>query len=508
MPDEVLISKRLVLINSISTVAARLLNIAVLVWLQQYLLKHISAAEYSLYPVVMSIIIFVPLIKTVLTSGIARYAVEAKAVGDSDRVTAIASSAFFMLCLASLLIGLIGAVVSWNIGSIITIPEGRLFDAQIMSGLLFGSMFVRLPLIPFSSGFFIRQRLVLSNLIQLSAELLRLAMLFALLFGVSTRVIWVVVAAVSADILRALVMCIWSMRLVPELRYKTNLIQLDLIRELTSFGSWRFLSQIATRIRSHADVIVLNQLATSIDVAVYHVGSLPMRQLNSTVAEASMSLVPPLTAMHARGLTNEMRAAYLRGGRYALWLGMLLVVPAMVFHREIIELYLVGRYSQAGLVMAILLGVVPFEYGHLLIARLVTATATVKRYALCSLAMQLVNIVLTIVFVGYFRLGAVGSALATLAVAACLGPILIWPIGFQMVGLKLMAWVRWTFIPGIVPAIWGAVAWLGIHEVAQPQSWVSLAACCLGGAVVYAIAWLAILAPDDRDYLKELMSLR
>jgi len=55
------ISKRLVFINSLSGVATKVLNIAVLVWLYRYLLKRISTEEYALYPVLASLIAFLPL---------------------------------------------------------------------------------------------------------------------------------------------------------------------------------------------------------------------------------------------------------------------------------------------------------------------------------------------------------------------------------------------------------------------------------------------------------------
>jgi hypothetical protein len=70
---KVTISKRLVAINSASTVARHLVSITVLVWLQQYLIRRIPAEEYSLLSIVMAVIVFAPLLSTVLTGGISRY---------------------------------------------------------------------------------------------------------------------------------------------------------------------------------------------------------------------------------------------------------------------------------------------------------------------------------------------------------------------------------------------------------------------------------------------------
>ena len=97
MSTQVEISKKLVLINSASSLVTRVLNISVLIWLQQYLLKRITPEEYSLLPVIYSVMMFAPLITTILTGGLGRYIVVAYAKHDDNRVTQIVSTMFPIL---------------------------------------------------------------------------------------------------------------------------------------------------------------------------------------------------------------------------------------------------------------------------------------------------------------------------------------------------------------------------------------------------------------------------
>lgn len=507
MADEIPISKRIVLVNSVSSIAARILNVSVLIWLQQYLLDRISAAEYSLYPVVVSVIVFVPLATSILTSGIARYAVEAKAAGDRDRVTHIVSTMLPLLVGTAVLLLMLGGVFVWKIDSVLTVDPARIGEAQLMMGLLIASTAIRLPMIPFMSGFFITQKLVLSDLIRVGGEFLRIAILFVLLFGVSTRVMWVVVAAVVADVLRAFVSVSVSRRLVPELRFSPGSIRWELAREIVSFGSWRFVSQLADRLQNSADVLILNKLATPADVTSFHIGSLPRRQLSDAMAQASMTLVPPMTAMHARGKAADLRNVYLRGGRIAIWLSMLAAAPAIIFHREIIFLYLEGRYQQAGVVMMLLLASFPIGYGHIILPRLVTASANVKPFARRTLAAQIINVLLTLVLVGYFRLGAIGSAMATLIVAAVLNPLLVWPLGFRMANLTLATWARSAFWPGLVPTLVSLPIWLGIRWWIAPMSWLSLGLAAGAGMAAYVLSLYVIaMKKEDRTDLAKILT--
>lgn len=507
MAGDIEISKRIILANSVSSILARALNVGVLVWLQQYLLDRISAEEYSLYPVVVSVMVFVPLATMILTSGIARYAVEAKAVGDRARVTHIVSTMTPLLFGASLGILIVGALFVWKIDAVLTISAHRVRDAQVMMGLLVVSTAVQLPLVPFTSGFFITQRLVLANFIRVGSDFLRMAILFTLLFGVSTRVVWVVVAAVIADSLRGVVMMRVSLRLVPELRFSIHAIRWELAREIVSFGSWRFLSQLAERLRGSADVLILNKLGTPADVTAFHIGSLPQRQLSDMMAQASMSLVPPMTAMHARGNKADLRNIYLRGGRIALWMSLIFAMPAMVYHREIMFLYLEGKYEDAGVVLLLLLAAFPIGYGHLMLPRLVTATANIRPFAIRTLFTQVINVALTLLLVGYFKLGAVGSALGTLIVSATLVPLLSWSLGFELADLKISQWARHSLWPGLVPSFAGLVVWMGIQRVLAPDTWTSLGLACVAGMLVYGwTLFLFAMSKADRSDLAKVMA--
>ena len=94
------ISKKIIIINSISSALALLINMSVLIWLQQYLLNHISASEYSLIPIVLSAMAFAPLLTTVLTGGLSRFVTAAYAKGDLEQVSTICSTMFPILLLA------------------------------------------------------------------------------------------------------------------------------------------------------------------------------------------------------------------------------------------------------------------------------------------------------------------------------------------------------------------------------------------------------------------------
>jgi O-antigen/teichoic acid export membrane protein len=507
MNAKVEISKRLVLINSASSVVSYLISISVLVWLQAYLLRRISPEEYSLYPVLMSVMMFAPLLTTVLTGGLARYIVEAYAKGDEQRVTQIVSTMFPLVLGAGLVMLAGGWLFAWYVDRVLTVAPEHVTDARIMMALLMLSLAVRLPATPFSVGLYVRQRFVLLNVIRIGTELLRVGILFALLFGVSTRVLWVVVAWTSAQLVGLGVTVLVSRRLVSSLRFRMSEIRWRLARSLTSFGGWSFLAQVADTIRSSADAIILNKLATPLDVTCFYVGSLPLRQIQQSSYTITAPLEPALTAMHATGAKERLRNAYLRGGRYGLWVSLFLAVPLMVYRRELITLYVGEQYVAAATVMLFLLLGFPLGYGNVMMPKIALATAQVRPWALRAVLAQGTNLLLTLWFVGALRMGAIGSAAGTLIVSAIGYPLLNWPLGRRLVGVSFSGWLRESLWPGLLPALAAAATWLALGTLVRPATWPALGACTAGGWAVYgAVLFLFALRGPDRQLVSEIWS--
>ena len=289
---QVEVSKRLVFINSASSILAYGLQISVLVWLQQYLLKRISVEEYSLFPLVAAIMVFVPLLTNAAVSGLARFTVDAYARGDERRVTQIVSTMTPVVCAAASLVLVAGFLCVWQVDHLLEIQPNRTSDARLMLGLLMLLATIRVATAPFTLGPYIRQKFVLLNVIQLATQLLRLLILLCLLFGVSTRVLWVVVASTSAETCGVMVTVAVSRHLVPALRFRRDSIRWGTARELISFSVWTFLLDVAAVIRQGADPLILNRLATALDVTCCHLGSLAVLQIRNMTIRALAPVQP------------------------------------------------------------------------------------------------------------------------------------------------------------------------------------------------------------------------
>jgi O-antigen/teichoic acid export membrane protein len=352
MADRVEISKRLIFTNSLAGIALDVANLGVLVWLYRHLLHRISQEEFALYPVVASVTAFLPLLTVVLSSGLGRYALVAYTQGDERRVTRIVSTMFPLHLALGVLILAAGGIFAWYIDRVLTIPAARVGDTRLMTLLTVLSFSVASALAPFQVGFHIRQKIALLNATVLAREIVRIAILFVLVLGVSPRVLWIVVSTVAATVPWLIATTILSRRLVPALAFRRHEFHWPLAGQLTSFGGWMLMGHFAWMLRQAMDPLILNKLAASADVTCFYLGSMPFRRIEAALIPIHQAILPQTTAIHALQDTRRLQNAYLRLSRYCLWASLLAATPLIVFNREVVRLWVGEQFLSAGTVMA------------------------------------------------------------------------------------------------------------------------------------------------------------
>lgn len=503
----IVVSKRLVAINSASSVAARLVNMTVLLWMYQYLLKRVSPEEFAVLPVVSALMVFAPLFFSFFTGGISRYVVEAYAKGDRDRVTAIVSSIFPLLAAMALAFLILGLLFAVNIEKVLNITPTMVTSARVMMALLIVNFCIQMLVIPFATGFHVRQRYVELNLLGIARDLVRIALLLVFLLGIGPEVVWVVLSTMLAETLYSAVMVWRSHALVPELRLRLRLYEWNQARRLINFGLWTTISRLGAIMSTNAATILLNLYGSAIDVTSYHLGATFYRQLDSTVGLAIQPLQPVLTAMHALEDRQRLRATVFRGGRYALWVTLLVAVPLMIYAGNFINIYLGPTYSPATLVIVFFMVLFPVAQPTTLLSMTAIAKAELRVFVLPSFLFQLGGLVLMLLSLTQTDMGAQGVALALVFTTVVAQFSYYWPLCLKMTEARFSDFRDQVLLPGFLPAAAGALVWGGLRLLHAPESWLTLIAFGLAGAVAYAIALFGFsLNPGERADLRKIMA--
>jgi O-antigen/teichoic acid export membrane protein len=331
-----------------------------------------------------------------------------------------------------------------------------------------------------------------------ACQLLRFLVLFCLLFGVSTRVLWVIVASVASELVNLAISTPISIRLLPAQRFRWKAIRWPLAREITSYGGWTLVNQIAQTAKLAMDPIVLNRFASAVDVAIFNVAGLVPRQIPMLVTPISRPFIPIFAMMHATGDAARLRSTYLRTARYNTWLVLTISIPAMIFSNDLIRLYLGGRYPGAGVVMTVLLFMPILTALNALGLCAIAAAGDMKGLALRQVAVHSANLGLTILFVVFLGKGAFGSAAATLVATLVLDTTLTWRLSWKVTHTPAKAWLLEVLLPTMTPALPAVIVCLSWKWAFGIASWTGLFAASAASAALYVVL-VAAFGLRDQD---------
>jgi O-antigen/teichoic acid export membrane protein len=508
MADEVPVSKRLMLTNSLAATIGRVVNAAVMIWLAQYLLRRLPASEYSLIPIVMGIMTLLPIFTSVLREGLGRYVSEALARSDHQRITEITSTMLVVTVGGGLLLAGAGWGLAETLNHWLRIDPAMVPDARLMVGLAVSMAGFQLAVAPFNVGLQVRQQFIQQSLLRSGETFLRAGLLLVLILGVSQRALWVIVAMITSQTLLAIATAAFSCRTLTSLRFRPTAFHKQLIPEITGFGLWTSVGQMASAIRNSANPLILNQWAGPFAVNAFHVGAMLERQFRMLAQNMLAPALPGLTALHTEGQTGRLRRAYLRGGRLMLWMVLAVSTPLIVYRHELVALYLGPAYEdypQAATVLMLLLLAFALQSSNSLLDRIARATARVRELTPRILAIQLANVSLVLVLIAGFGYGAVACAAVTLIVIAVALPTLLWPVAKRLTGVRRRTIARDVLLPGCIPALVAGAVGLLLKQVYAPHSWLMLGGMSAAVAGVYGLVVLGLTNAAEREDLMRIL---
>ncbi|MGJ8677696.1 MAG: hypothetical protein ACSHX0_09280 [Akkermansiaceae bacterium] len=499
-------SQKSFMINIVTSLGTKLLQITLLVWVNQYLLRRVDPEEYSLLPLVMSLLIFADIFRNMFVDGLGRFMVEADAKNDGKGIQQLVSSMWPLLLLVGIVFGFLGGVAIFFIDEILAIDAVYQLQARIMLGLLVCMFCLDVLLAPFSVGLYVKQKFVHINAITLMTELVRIVIVLSLLLGVGPQVMWLVCASFTAQCLNLLIRCYYTRKLIPDAKVVRGGFSPTIAKQLMGFGAWSSVGNFTNFAMNTVPILLLGHFGTAIQVSMFHLGRLPEVNIRKLAIAAVQPAQPMLTARFAMDGKESLNESYFRGGRYHLWATLLLVAPLVVFAETVSTLYAGETYAGAGMVMVVLFLSYPVIWASAMFYRISHATGDIADFYKCEIFDAILKILLVVLFVVVLKWGALGAALGITIATVIVHLWTIWPQGLKMVSGRWSTFFRSTFIPGCGPFAGALVVSIMARFFFNPSSWLSLGAAAAAAVTVYLLVMLFFCADDfDKGLVKKMI---
>lgn len=492
------------LVNASSSVVARLIQITALVWVNQYLLRRIVPEEYAIYPVVLSLLVAGEIFSRIFTGGITRYIIEKDAKNDPEGVTEIVSSMVPLLFGAAFVLASLGSVVVWKINFFIQVDPLFVSDTRLMLSLLVLGVCVNILSTPFAAGLYVKQKFVTLNIVELLVEIVRVGLMASLLVGVSTRVLWLVVASTVAIFVRLIINRYYTAKLIPATRFKISKINFQTAKQIMGFGAWTSTSGLTGLMQRTGPFMLLNHFSTALDVTVFNLGRLIDLNIKRITQAAGQPLEPAMVRKFAEEGIEGLKSLYYRGGRYQLWILMVVVPPLVVFRREIVTLYVGEQYVAAGDVMLFYFLAYPFDYAGSMFYRVAHACGQVGEFYKIQMAVTVVSFLFSIGLVVFWDFGGVGIAIAFFLSSALMNVGFMWPAGLRMVEGSAGQFFHKILWRGCLPVILASGVCFGIKMVMPPEGWFQVFGYSFVSLLVYAGTIYGLcMDPADRILVRK-----
>jgi len=260
-----------VAVNAISNLMGYVIRGAVGFFLLKYVVSQLGPEQYSIVPLVASLMSYLLLLSMGTGMGMARYISAAHARGQADEVSRVFTSMFFVMVGFATILLAAGLLLSSQLSNLLTIPSGLESAAVILMCLTVVISALRMPFSVLQSAFVATESYWLSNSIAVGSIMLQAILTVALFSLFGKWVVWTAVAQFIVVLLTTTCEWIVVRRILPSARLRLSLFNARTAFQVMSFSLAVFIGTVSGVLYWDTDRIIINQWLSSGELTLYAV---------------------------------------------------------------------------------------------------------------------------------------------------------------------------------------------------------------------------------------------
>jgi O-antigen/teichoic acid export membrane protein len=481
--------RRRMAVNTVSNVGGTVFTLAVWFFLTPFILHRVGAANYGLWILIMSLASYGTFLDLGISSAVTRYVAIYRRQDDTERMQGVVSSGLVVFVIAGLLVFGTSLALSPFLPGFFEISNAQESSARwlvVFAGL---SVAVSLPTSATLAVLRGLQRFDLVNIVSSAATIVSACAIVVILhFG--GGVVAITAIQTPIEILMQVPMVLAIRRSAPALRLGTRGANGAFIRGVASFGLAQSVIRVSVEARRKGPEAVIGALLPVARVTSYSVAR-RFADLASVLSEQFVATLMPLASeLHAGGESLRLKAVHITSTRIATAVFLVAACPAAVLARPFLTAWVGPAYGNDAKLVYILLGAglaTTIAWPSLAI---LIAMGRNRMLAVFTAGSALVSIGLAVPLIDSFGLTGAAIAVLVATVGESLG--LAIPYSMRITGVGVGPLVRWSLVPGFLPAIPALAVLYGLREVLHPGSLPTVTAVGFVGAAVYAAVYLAL----------------
>jgi O-antigen/teichoic acid export membrane protein len=482
-----------VLRSTISNSAGKFITLLSFFLLTPFVLHRLGASQYGLWALVGSALAYGALLDFGILRAVIKYVAEFTTQGRSEDAKHLLASALSLYSMIGIAVILLSLVFAPLFPRVFNVPPDERSTAAWLVVLLGIGLGIELPCMITTAVLRGLQRYDIVSMLSVIATILYVAgVVIALSLGGGL----LDMAAISIGV--ALVMqppAIWFIkRIAPELHVGWRGAERSWMRKVASFGSWLFLLDLGTLVRTKTDVMVIGSIFP-IKVVTPYALARKMGESGQIMTDQFMKVILPLASeLHAGNDLLRLRSLYTVGTRLTLGIFLPVAFVLIALARQILTVWVGPEYGNYSSLVAILVFAYLIDVLVWPAANVLQGIAQHRLLARVSFYGAILNIPLTI-FLTY-KFGVIGAAFAALASTAGVALGFVLPYSMRTIGISAKAIFREILVPALLPLIPMAIALHLMKQLTLSGSMISIMMTAGISGLTYVIAYLSLSASE------------
>lgn len=336
-------SNRDFLINLIAQMMVFATNMIISFFFTPFIISKLGTEAYGFIGLVNNFVSYLSVITIALNSLAGRFITLSYHKNDEKKVREYYSSVFFADTFIGIIVLIASVILCINIQSLINIPDSLVKDVKITVILAFFSSTISLVGVVFGVAAFIKNKLYMNSLAQMTANITRVLIL-AVSFWLFVPHMWYYsIAAICTGLITMTLQYCITKKLLPEIKIKREYFNLKRVFEILKSGIWVSLESLNKMLQTGLDLLVTNLFVNLSAMGLFSIAKqipVVLAQIPQLVANV---FNPELAKLYAENKKEELIEKF----KFTInFLSFMMIVPLIgfvVFGKEFYTLWLNGK---------------------------------------------------------------------------------------------------------------------------------------------------------------------
>lgn len=427
--------------NATANIIGMAVQIIIAFILSPYLVSMLGDTKYGIWTIAIAFTGYMNLMDIGLTSAVNKYVAEYNSLNQIKKVETIISTALALFLVMGFVIVAVSPYMADFVVDLVNIDPDLVNVVHLL--IIIVSFDIAIFVIGglYKGAFGGLQSYWIINYTQIISSLYKAGMFYWVLSD-GYDLLAMGLVSITANLLSFLIFYYLFKKKFSKFSIDFNLVSKKSSSKILNYSKFTFLAMLANQIIYYSDAFVIGYFLGAAAVTYYSIPWTLAEYTKKISLVISQTFTPAISEFDAKGDMDTVKALYISGTKYMVFISNLLSVGIFVLGGAFIALWMGPKYKELCETVLIILFVNQFVMGPQQISySVLQGLGKQKMYSYMSFAVSILNLVLSIILVQEYGIEGV-------AIGAVLPQVVFYGLFVPWLTLKKLDLSKWEYFKG------------------------------------------------------------